>query len=137
MVSTTYPGAVNWIIADFWERDDCLGNDWVTREVYKRILGQCLAYFWLEKKMQLAVVWASSRVLKYRVLCVKKKTQLEQVRWWVSFYMSSLSMSREDLLWLHWIKKRFEFEGNLRENNIMVREVLFRLPLCKQNVKLN
>lgn len=93
--------------------------------------------FLVGKKMQLAVVWASSRVLEYRVLCVKKKTQLEQVRWWVSFYMSSLSMSREDLLWLHWITKRSEFEGNLRENNIMLREVLFHLPLCKQNVKLN
>lgn len=86
----------NWTLADFLERcslsREQLGHQ---EEVDKGCLGQCLTYFWLENTnpgnqlQQLALVWTSSRVLKSQLLCVEKKPQLEQVRWWFGFALPS------------------------------------------------
>lgn len=61
------PEVANWIKAEFWERDDCLGNNLVTRRSLSREFRTVPCIFLVGKKKkkkasiyqlkQLAVVW--------------------------------------------------------------------------------
>jgi len=51
--------------------------------------------------------------------------------------MSGISVSRQVLPQLYYIKKRSGFERNPRETKVMVHEVVFCFSLYKGNMKLN